>query len=281
MTDVIGGQRVALAVRAADLGAVRAAGTAAQPLVRERRGAVRPAPIARRQRRAVARAAADRRSSGIRRRCGGRCRRRSGTGGGECQRDERGAWGKAVKLHRDPSCRIGLVVDGARRRYAHLPPIWRLRDRDFASGLRAEQRVDRKVARLARRAHLAPRALVGILVRPEADEPRAVSEAVLLELVVADLGNELRLQRDLLEVAGAPAVRLREHAVVLLVDQQRPERSDLVVLLRADGARADVVELSVVGVQPEQQRRDLRAAAGLQRRPTTTQSAVLYGFTLT
>src|SRR5437763_9910616 len=126
-----------------------------------------------------------------------------------------------------------------------------------------EQVLDREVVGAPRRAHLAPRTLHGILVGPEADEAGAVAEAALLELVEANLDHELRPQRRLLEVAGAPAVRLGEATVVLLVQQRQDERRDLVVPLRADRARADVVESAVVAVEPEQERCDLRAAARL------------------
>ena len=85
----------------------------------------------------------------------------------------------------------------------------------------AEQVLDREVVGPARRAYLAPRALRRILVRTEAEQARAVAEAVLLELVEAHLDDELRLQRRLLELAAAPAVRLAEAAVVLLVHERQ------------------------------------------------------------
>ena len=123
--------------------------------------------------------------------------------------------------------------------------------------------------------HLAPRAVRGILVRPEAQQPRAVAEAVALHLVVAHLGDELRPHRRLLELAAAPAVRLREAALRRVLEQRLHAREDLVVALRADRGRADVVDLAVVVVEPEQQRREVLGFA-FQRTPTTTQSAVLY-----
>ena len=56
-----------------------------------------------------------------------------------------------------------------------------------------------------------------------------MAEAVLLELVVADLDDELGPQRRLLELAGSPAVRLGEAALALLVEQRQHLRRDLVV----------------------------------------------------
>ena len=55
-----------------------------------------------------------------------------------------------------------------------------------------------------------------------------------------------------------------KRAVALLVEQRQHQRRDLVVALRADRRRADVVEMAVVGVEAEQERRDRRAAARLQ-----------------
>ena len=54
---------------------------------------------------------------------------------------------------------------------------------------------------------------------------------------------------------------------------------DLVVPRGRDGRGADVVELAVVVVEPEQERRDRRSPFAFQRSPTTTQSAVFSGFT--
>ena len=101
----------------------------------------------------------------------------------------------------------------------------------------------------------------GILVRPEAQQLRAVPEARALHLVVAHLGDELGPQRLLLEPAAAPAVRLREAPVGRLVEQRQHLLGDRVVLARRDRGRADVVDLAVVVVEPEQQRRDLRRAS--------------------
>ena len=86
-------------------------------------------------------------------------------------------------------------------------------------------------------------------------------EAVLLELVVAHLDHELGPERGLLELAGAPAARLGEAAFARLVHEWEHLCGDLVVSLRADRGGAHVVEVPVVGVEPEQQRRDRVAAA--------------------
>src|SRR5262249_7792618 len=91
--------------------------------------------------------------------------------------------------------------------------------------------------------------------------------AVLLELVEAHLDDELGLERRLLELAGAPAVRLAEAPVVLLVDERDDLRRDLGLVLRADRGRADVVEVPVVAVQAEPERRDGLAAAPLPADP--------------
>ena len=82
-------------------------------------------------------------------------------------------------------------------------------------------------------------------------------EAVALHLVVPHLCDELGLHRLLLEVSRAPAVRFREAAVRLLVDQGENLLGDPVVLRCRDRGRAHVVEPAVVPVEPEEQCRDL------------------------
>ena len=62
----------------------------------------------------------------------------------------------------------------------------------------------RRRVRVARRPHLAPRAVARVLVLAPADELRAVAEAVALHLVVAHLDDELRPQPRLLELAASP-----------------------------------------------------------------------------
>ena len=61
----------------------------------------------------------------------------------------------------------------------------------------------------------------GVLVVAPAQELRAVAEAVALHLVVAHLDDELRPDRRLLELAGAPAVRLGEAPVRRVLDQRQ------------------------------------------------------------
>src|SRR5207342_400083 len=79
-----------------------------------------------------------------------------------------------------------------------------------------------QVARAARGPDLAPRAGVRVLVRAEADEPRAVPEAVPLELVVAHLADELRSDRVPVELLAARPAALAtrdplvaDHALLL------------------------------------------------------------------
>ena len=81
-------------------------------------------------------------------------------------------------------------------------------------------------------------------------------EAVRLHLVVAHLDHELGTDRGLLELAAAPAVRLREAALGRVLQQRDDPLRDLVVLRGRDGRRADVVDLAVLAVQAEQQRGD-------------------------
>src|SRR5438477_4051719 len=85
-----------------------------------------------------------------------------------------------------------------------------------------------------------------------------MAEAVSLDLVVADLADELRAHRRLLEPAGAPAVRFRESSLWRPVEQREDSLGDLRVLARSDRGAADVVDLAVVVVQAEQQRRGSR-----------------------
>ena len=121
-----------------------------------------------------------------------------------------------------------------------------------------------------------------ILVRPEPQQLRPVPEPIALHLVVAHLRHELGPQRLLLEPAAAPAVRLARSA------GRTPRRAAAAPARRSrrgarrDGRRADVVDLAVVVVEPEQQRRDLPVRPSTSSaRPTTTQSAVRSGLTLT
>ncbi len=81
-------------------------------------------------------------------------------------------------------------------------------------------------------------------------------EAVRLHLVVAHLDDELGPQRRLLELAAAPAVRLGEAALGRVLEQREHALGDLVVARGRDGRRADVVDLAVVAVEAEEERRD-------------------------
>ena len=99
-----------------------------------------------------------------------------------------------------------------------------------------------------RLADLPPGALLRVLVLAEADQLRAVAEAVALHLVVADLDDQLRLHRRLRQLARAPAIRLREAAVRRALQQRPDALQDLVMAARRDRGGADVVELAVVAV---------------------------------
>src|SRR5207244_7902398 len=130
-------------------------------------------------------------------------------------------------------------------------PRWTWRARLSPSP--SEELRHRQVVRTARRAHLAPGALRRILVGPEAQEPRAVAEAVPLELVETDLADELRAEARLLELARPPAVRLGEAALGRPLQEGQDLGRDLVVAARADSGRADVAELALVVVEAEQE----------------------------
>jgi len=94
-----------------------------------------------------------------------------------------------------------------------------------------------------------------------------VAEAVSLHLVVSDLDDDLGPDRRLLELAGAPAVRLGEATVGCVLQQRQDLRGDVVVRPRGDGTRADVA----IFLSPSR----------FQRRPATTQSAVFSSLTFT
>src|ERR671912_1392017 len=114
-----------------------------------------------------------------------------------------------------------------------------------------EQVFDRRIVGALRRPNLSPRALVGILVVAEADQLRAVAEAVALHLVVAHLRHELVSERSLLQPYVAPAVGLREAALRALVQERQHPTRDLGVAAGADRGRADVVDLAVRAVEAE------------------------------
>src|SRR5207302_9777517 len=104
--------------------------------------------------------------------------------------------------------------------------------------------------------HLLPRALRRILVRTEAEEPRAVPEAVALHLVVAHLDDQLGPDGGFLEPARSPAVLLGEAALGSPFEERPDEGQDHGLPTRRDGARPDVVEATVVLVESKQQRRE-------------------------
>src|SRR5437763_221400 len=79
---------------------------------------------------------------------------------------------------------------------------------------------------------------------------------MLLELVEPDLADELRADAGLLQLARPPAIRLGEAALGRALEERQDERGDLVVPPGADSRRADVAELAVVVVEPEEERRD-------------------------
>src|SRR5438046_4399084 len=121
--------------------------------------------------------------------------------------------------------------------------------------LRREQLRDGQVAGAARGPDLAPRAVLWILVRPEAQEPRPVPEAIALELVVAHLDHELRPHRVPIKLpalrpaalpAGDPLVAqppLRDHLRELLLELASHRGWEA-------RAVADEVELALVAVEP-------------------------------
>src|SRR5205823_11228332 len=72
-----------------------------------------------------------------------------------------------------------------------------------APGLRTQQSGHGQVVGAPGGPDLSPGAVLRILVRPPADEACAVPEAVLLQLVVAHLADELRLDRVPVELLAA------------------------------------------------------------------------------
>ncbi len=82
-----------------------------------------------------------------------------------------------------------------------------------------------------------------------------------LHLVVAHLDDQLRTHPRLVQLAGAPAVRLGDAAFGRILQQRQQPFGDLLPLAGRNGARADVVEPAVVAVEAEEQRRDLGLVA--------------------
>ena len=106
-------------------------------------------------------------------------------------------------------------------------------------------------------------------------------EAAALHLVVAHLDDELGPDGRLLELAAAPAVRLREAALRRVLEERQHGFRDLRVARGGDRGGADVVEPAVVVEQTEQERGDPALSVALPAKPATTQSAVFSGFTFT
>src|SRR3954468_1843808 len=169
-------------------------------------------------------------------------------------------WRSPVWLSSSRSSSSGSSSLPAATTAVHTASCWRsaaspISRRSRSSAGVAEQRLECRVVWVARWPDLAPRALLRLLVVAEAQEARAVPEAVALHLVVAHFRHELRPHRRLGELAGAPAVRFREAPVGRAFQQRLDPREDLVVLAGRDCGRADVVNLAAV-VEAEQQRRD-------------------------
>src|SRR5215218_1942176 len=125
-----------------------------------------------------------------------------------------------------------------------------------------EQRLHRGVAAPSRRPHLAPRAVTRTLVGPEAHEARPVPEAVLLQLVEADLADELRSHRVPVELLATGPATLPARDAVAADVTLLPERREHLVELPPHRGReprrvADEVEAVLVVVEAEQDRRDL------------------------
>src|SRR3954452_8020356 len=174
------------------------------------------------------------------------------------------------------AARMGRARGGGRRRRgavsAELPEdAWRAQARAAVAREEAEelsqQSLHGEIVGPARRPDLAPRALLRVLVVAEPHELRPMSKTVLLQLVEANFDDELLPHRRLLELAGAPSVRLGEALLALLVQQRKHASGDLRLRLRSARARADVVDAAIVTVQTEQKRRDRRAAALLPTDP--------------
>src|SRR5207244_11038641 len=127
----------------------------------------------------------------------------------------RGRGGRSRRLHDrdDPRPRGG----GRRphRRHVEAQGLARasVRATPREKALTRQPALEGRIVLAPRWPYLAPRALLRILVVAEANEARAVPEAVALHLVVAHLGDKLRADRRLLQLAAPPAVGLREAAV--------------------------------------------------------------------
>src|SRR5437667_50739 len=126
---------------------------------------------------------------------------------------------------------------------------------------RAEQCRHGQVVRAPGGSDLSPGAVLRIFVRPPADEARAVPEAVLLQLVVAHLADELRLDRVPVELLAPRPAALASRDSVAADRTGRPQLRQLLLELaphrrRKAGAVADEVEPALSVVEAEQERRD-------------------------
>src|SRR5947208_14283770 len=111
----------------------------------------------------------------------------------------------------------------------------------------AEQRRHGQVVGAPGGSDLSPGAVLRILVRPPADEARAVPEAVLLQLVVAHLADELRLDRVPVELLAAGPAALPSRDPFAADRTGSPQLRQLLLELAADrrreaGTVADEVE---------------------------------------
>src|SRR5829696_9382046 len=99
-------------------------------------------------------------------------------------------------------------------------------------------------------------ALARSLVVAPAAQLRAVADAVVRDVVERDLDDQLRPQRDPLELALAvPPARVAHAALARLIRRERPRQLPLLLGLEAGGV-ADDAELAGVVVEAEDQRAD-------------------------
>src|SRR5438876_6047609 len=126
---------------------------------------------------------------------------------------------------------------------------------------RAEQCRHGQVVRAPGESDLSPGAVLRILVRPPAEEARAVPEAVLLKLVVAHLADELRLDRVPVELFAARPAALPAGDAITADRSRRAQLRQLFLELAANrrreaGTVADEVEPTLRVVEAEEERRD-------------------------
>src|SRR5205807_3223528 len=100
--------------------------------------------------------------------------------------------------------------------------------------LRAEQPRNGQVVGAPGGPDLAPGAVLRILVRPPADEARAVPEAVLLQLVVADFADQLRLDGVPIELLATRPAALTARDSVAADRTGSPQLGQLLLELAAN-----------------------------------------------